>query len=731
MMVHRVPQTFRKHLGSIVCCVGVLLASSAALAQDPPLNATLLGTWDGHTGSYADVWGEGDFAYVATYVPNQAVVYILDVSDPANPTLASSVFIPPPNNFASPQDVKVHDGLMFVGLEFSGPDAAAIYDVRDPFNPVFLQTVRPQVPGTDYDTSHNLFYDNGYLYLADSSTARVAIVDLTTFDPDNPPGSVITSFKWLVEGIGTNFVHDITVQDGRMYAAGWSSGIFVYDVSDIANTAPVLMGSAPGSSTHSSWATDDGLWLVTAEEREGGGIKLYSVEQTGNSVTLTQTDSETLPTSQAYSIHNPLIVGNRVYCAWYQGGVRVYDINTSNGEFVLSAVYDTFPGGVSGFNGCWGVYPYLGEDRILATDLSNGFFTIDMSPQAQIFIVDGPPTQVHPLLETPMSVQVIDDQDPIGEESVTLHVIIGNDPEIQIPMELTESGIFEGAIPPVPCDVDVDFYVSLMTLAGETQYSPPGAPGNVYTASPITFVDEIARDNFETDTGWVVGSPQDDATTGIWTRGDPNGTGAQPEDDNPNGTGTLCFFTGQNNPGDLGGNDIDNGQTTLSSEIPDLTTLDDPYIGYARWYSNDQGADPNNDQMNIDISNNGGSTWTSLEVVTENVGAWKEVTFRVADFVTPTNNMMIRFIASDENSGSVVEAAIDDFVVLNVVCSELPGDADGNGELALADYAGFPACMTGPGGGVLGGCAIYDTDVDDDVDLGDFATIANAWTGSN
>ena len=39
--------------------------------------------------------------------------------------------------------------------------------------------------------------------------------------------------------------------------------------------------------------------------------------------------------------------------------------------------YDTFPGPVSLFDGNWGVYPLLGLDRVLASDLDGGLFVLD------------------------------------------------------------------------------------------------------------------------------------------------------------------------------------------------------------------------------------------------------------------------------------------------------------------------------------------------------------------
>ena len=68
----------------------------------------------------------------------------------------------------------------------------------------FLATVR--ISG--FTNIHNVFYDSGFLYLADSATSRVGIVDLTAFDPDNPPTLPITSAKWILTNVGSSFVHD-------------------------------------------------------------------------------------------------------------------------------------------------------------------------------------------------------------------------------------------------------------------------------------------------------------------------------------------------------------------------------------------------------------------------------------------------------------------------------------------------------------------------------------------
>ncbi len=57
----------------------------------------------------------------------------------------------------------------------------------------------------------------------------------------------------------------------------------------------------------------------------------------------------------------------------------------------------------------------------------------------------------------------------------------------------------------------------------------------------------------------------------------------------------------------------------------------------------------------------------------------------------------------------------------------LPGDYDGDGDVDLDDYANFPGCLTGPGGGILPDCDPFDSDADVDVDLQDFVSFQEGF----
>ena len=93
--------------------------------------------------------------------------------------------------------------------------------------------------------------------------------------------------------------------------------------------------------------------------------------------------------------------------------------------------------------------------------------------------------------------------------------------------------------------------------------------------------------------------------------------------------------------------------------------------------------------MPILISNDGGQSWTLLEDVTENAGRWVARSFKVSDFVPPTADMLVRFVARDEGAGSIVEAAIDDITLEVFGCTRHPADFNKDGVLDIFDFLVF------------------------------------------
>ena len=130
--------------------------------------------------------------------------------------------------------------------------------------------------------------------------------------------------------------------------------------------------------------------------------------------------------------------------------------------------------------------------------------------------------------------------------------------------------------------------------------------------------------------------------------------------------------------GPLEENDVDGGATTLFTPTMDLSAFDDATVSYYRWFSNSTGNETNTDILTVEISDDAGITWTTVEVVgptgPDAVGGWIFHEFNVAAFVTPTAQVMMRFVAADTGNESVVEAAIDDLLVTALTVADTDGD---------------------------------------------------------
>ena len=120
-------------------------------------------------------------------------------------------------------------------------------------------------------------------------------------------------------------------------------------------------------------------------------------------------------------------------------------------------------------------------------------------------------------------------------------------------------------------------------------------------------------------------------------------------------------------------------------------------VGYYRWFNSGGSA---SDAFTVEVSNDGGTTWTTLEVVgpggNGTVGGWIKQQFIVDDFVTPTANMRFRFIAEDVGVGDIVEAGIDGVEIDRVSCDSdvLHGDVNLDGVVNLLDVAPFVSVLS-------------------------------------
>ena len=223
--------------------------------------------------------------------------------------------------------------------------------------------------------------------------------------------------------------------------------------------------------------------------------------------------------------------------------------------------------------------------------------------------------------------------------------------------------VYTGTLPAISeCSDTLKYFFSAQDTAGEWFYSPADTM-SPYTPYVVTQIDVFFEDNFETDKGWAVDG---DALDGHWDRGVPAGGGDRGDPPTDYDGSGQCFLTDNVD----GNSDVDNGVTYLYSPIFDLTDQD-ARIHYARWFVNDCGSEPD-DTFKVYLSNDNGSNWTLVDQIGptdgESSGGWFKHSFWVSEFMTGTDQMMLRFEANDQNTSSCVEAAVDAIEVVAYEC---------------------------------------------------------------
>jgi hypothetical protein len=247
--------------------------------------------------------------------------------------------------------------------------------------------------------------------------------------------------------------------------------------------------------------------------------------------------------------------------------------------------------------------------------------------------------------------------------SATLHYRVNGSAWLDIPMSHV-GDVYSGDIGGWPAGTQIDYYVSAEDVIENTGVFPPGAPG-AYATFYITGISYSYTVEDPGDAGWSLGVAGDNATTGVWVREEPVGTTysgqqIQPDFDHTPDPGVKCFVTGNDNPGDpAGDNDVDNGCTTLRSRTFDLSGASKAFVHYWRWYA--RGGTSADDDFQVDVSNNNGSSWVSLETVSTMQNSWQQVNLDLSPLIALTDQVVFRFVACDEGSPGLVEAAIDDF----------------------------------------------------------------------
>ena len=606
----------------------------------------------------------------------QNAASIVDITDPYNPY--EIVRIPGGNSIW--RDLKYWNRHVYIGTE--ADDGIKIVSVDDPDNPVLVNTI------TDVDNSHNIYVDtDGYFYIVGADGHDVWIYDLE--DPANP--NLVGT--WDLQGGATStegYCHDIEVYNNKLYCASIYVGYFrIVDVTDKSN--PVTLVSHftgnSGISTHDVAVTEDENYLFTGDENLGGHIKVWDISDYNN---INLVDEYVTPDWEEHSAHNLYVKPgtDQLIISHYADGTRVVDI--SDPENLQEIAYYDFSDIEGLYVSNWGVYAYLPSGYFISSDIEQGLFITELGG---ISIAHDPITDIDLSVDSPYIVFAADVESFNGPvEEVTLHYSTDNVNWETFNMTYASGNTYDFIYVPDQEGILIYYYITASNTQGQTTYYPP-------SYDPIMFVygnlEDIVVEDFEDSVNWIIES---DASSGLWERVDPvgtttqNGTQVQPEDDNTV-DGNTCFVTGNGDgTGGEGQADVDGGSTTLVTETYDLSNFDDILLTYFRWYSNDLGNNPGTDRWVVQASNDNGQNWIDLENTSDANNSWLKKRFVLTDYVDLTSEVVFRFIASDlaydadvGSGGSLVEAALDDFMLEAIAFDSLFGDVNLDNSVDVLD----------------------------------------------
>ncbi len=337
-----------------------------------------------------------DYAYTGTHAAGAGgnVMYAWDVSDPAEPVLTDSVVV----DARVVNDVKISDTRELAVITREGASDRAngivVLDIRVPAHPeVISHHTENLTAGV-----HNVWIEGDLVYAVNDGTRALHVVDVS--DPSRPE----QVGRWQIEA-DDRYLHDVTVEDGLAYLAYWDHGLVILDVGrGIAGgtpTDPALVSRYEYRGTfgeetygHTHHAVPHGDYVFVGDEIFGCAECVNGPRGYVHVIDVSDLES---PEEVAWyrvpeaGAHNLWVEDDRLYVAYYQGGLRVvdvsgelrgdlYDQGREIGWFVPEAE-SREEGFRPGAAMTWGPQPHDG--RIYLSDMNSGLWIVDFADEVE------------------------------------------------------------------------------------------------------------------------------------------------------------------------------------------------------------------------------------------------------------------------------------------------------------------------------------------------------------
>ena len=609
-----------------------LAAALCPLALAQGTNCQLLGTLNQYAANqYNDIWGYAapngkEYALVGTTVGTS----IVDVTNPSAPV--ERAFIPGPSSVW--RDIRTYSTYAYVVTEGGG--GFQVIDLSNADAPVLVGTV-----GTaQFGNCHNICVDLGTGRIYCVGTNNGTPVYDAAANPANPPfiGNLLPR---SATNPNSTYFHDICVENGYAYGAMIYNGVLrIMDVSTLPGPALSNAGT-PGVFTHNCWPNAAGTVCVTTDEVSGGVIKFFDITNKTAPVALGQftPNSGSIP-------HNAFIHGDLCHVSWYTEGYRCIDISDPNNP-VEVASYDTWPGASGGFNGAWGVYPFLPSGNILINDISTGLYIV--RPQLTNLAIAHTPLSdpsredgIYPVTATVTSNNAL--------AGVSLVYSVDGGAPVSVPMSAQGGGVYGASIPGQLAPSTVRYHIEAQDSVAARR-DPPQGEHEFFVGTRI----RVFFDDCEADLGWVHGFVQ---TQDDWQRGAPAGragtsAGFPWADPNAAWSGVSCWAN------DLGGTGFNGSyQNNVSNFLisPSVPTngVQGLRLRYRRWASFNAG-----DVGRLLVN----GTLVSTTPALTNDTSWQLVETDLSAIANSASSLQLRFELVTDATAFAGGWAIDDIEI--------------------------------------------------------------------
>lgn len=626
---------------------------------------------------------------------------IVDVTDPTNPNLLFNV----PANNSLWREVAVYQDYAYTCTEGGG--GVTIIDLSDLPNSYTSTIYNGDGPiAGQLGSAHTIQVFDEYLYIFGSDIGVGGAVICSLSNPAVPT---------YVGLYNLDYIHDGYVRNDTLWAAEIYAGQFtVIDVTNKANPTLLATQSTPGNFTHNTWLSDDSQTLFTTDEVQNAPLGSYDITDIQNIQLKDTYLTELMPSEE---VHNVRVLDDFLINPSYGSQITIVDALYPDNLIEIAS----FP---TGNYLCWDADPYLPSGNIIATDVGGGLY-IFAPYYVRACYLEGTVTDqitslpINGVSVTLVSTSVNTGTDGAGEYrtgipaagtydvtfskagyvtqtitgvQLTNGTLTVLDAQL-VPFVVTGQVVDAATGNPVPfadvkiadstlsslavADANGNFTFNSLTsgmyevTAAKWGYRSGCMNVNLGSGNPIVImIEEGIYDDFTFNYSWTVAG---NAAQGAWVRGEPNGTTfsgnqANPEFDSANDCSDHAYVTGNNGTGPTD-DDVDDGETILTSPVFDLTGYNDPYLNYERWFFEQFSTNPNaNDTMFISMTN--GVDTEVFEIVTgpdSTNSTWVSKSYRIKDFITPTNIMQVIVSISDKpGTGNPLEGGFDRFEITDV-----------------------------------------------------------------